>query len=131
MLKATVVHIRVTLGNYRLFFSISKHKANITELHPKVRQTCLPFLLPMSQDFAHCVTRFCLLPWLETWRHMWLGLLQSRQSYPWDAKVRSPLYYSGLLLAGPAGARMSERLIYLFIKICFRYSYFYFISKDS
>ena len=48
-----------------------------------------------------------------------------------DAKVRSPLYYSGLLLAGPAGARMSERLIYLFIKICFRYSYFYFISKDS
>ena len=32
-LKATVVHIR-------LFFSISKHKANTTELHPKVRQTC-------------------------------------------------------------------------------------------
>ena len=44
-LKATVVHIRVTLGhlkvtNYRLFFSIGKHKANTTELHPKVRQTC-------------------------------------------------------------------------------------------
>ena len=42
-LKATVVHIRVKLGhigNYRLFFSISKHKANTTELHPKVRQTC-------------------------------------------------------------------------------------------
>ena len=37
--KATVVHIRVTL-DYRLFFSISKHKANTTELHPKVRQTC-------------------------------------------------------------------------------------------
>ena len=48
-----------------------------------------------------------------------------------DAKVRSPLYYSGLLLAGPAGARMSERLIYLFIKICFRYSYFFLKSKDS
>ena len=43
-LKATVVQIRVTLGhlkgNYRLFFSISKHKANSTELHPKVRKTC-------------------------------------------------------------------------------------------
>ena len=43
-LKATVVHIRVTLGhlkgNYRLFFSISKHKANTTELYLKVRRTC-------------------------------------------------------------------------------------------
>ena len=40
---STVVHIRVTLGHLRvtrLFFSISKHKANTTELHPKVRQTC-------------------------------------------------------------------------------------------
>ena len=53
---ATVVHIRVTLGHLRVtighfrvtighhighyFFSISKHKANTTELHPKVRQTC-------------------------------------------------------------------------------------------
>ena len=26
--------------NYRLCFSISKHKANTTELHPKVRPTC-------------------------------------------------------------------------------------------
>ena len=44
-LKATVVHIRVTLGHLRVtvgyFFSISKHKANTTELHPKVRQTCI------------------------------------------------------------------------------------------
>ena len=43
-LKATVVHIRVTLGHLKVtigFFSISKHKANTTELHPKVRQTCL------------------------------------------------------------------------------------------
>ena len=50
-LKATVVHIRVTLvhlretiGHLRVtigyFFSISKHEANTTELHPKVRQTC-------------------------------------------------------------------------------------------
>ena len=43
--EATVVHISVTLDhvrvNYRLFFSISKHEANTTELHPKVRQTCI------------------------------------------------------------------------------------------
>ena len=43
-LKATLVHIRVTLGHLKVttgyFFSISKHKANTTELHPKVRQTC-------------------------------------------------------------------------------------------
>ena len=42
-LRVTVVHIRVTLGHLRVtigFFSISKHKANPTELHPKVRQTC-------------------------------------------------------------------------------------------
>ena len=50
-LKATVVHIRVTIGHLRvtialvILFSISKHKANTTELHPKVRQTCLPFFL--------------------------------------------------------------------------------------
>ena len=43
-LKATLVHSRVTLGHLRVtkgyFFSLSKHKANATELHPKVRQTC-------------------------------------------------------------------------------------------
>ena len=39
-LKATVVW--VTLGHFKVTigYSISKHKANITELHPKVRQTC-------------------------------------------------------------------------------------------
>ena len=52
-LKATVVHLRVTLGHLRVtidhlrvtigyFFSISKDMANTTEVHPKVRQTCLP-----------------------------------------------------------------------------------------
>ena len=42
-LKVTVVHLRVTIGSILVitFLSISKHKANITELHPKVRQTCL------------------------------------------------------------------------------------------
>ena len=43
-LNATLVHIRVTLGHLKVtigyFFSISKHKAKTTELHPKVRQTC-------------------------------------------------------------------------------------------
>ena len=43
-LKAIVGHPRVTIGHFRVtigyFFSISKHKANTTELHPKVRQTC-------------------------------------------------------------------------------------------
>ena len=55
-LKATVVHIRVTLGRLTVtvghlrvtvgyFFSISKHKANTTELHHKVRQTCFDCFL--------------------------------------------------------------------------------------
>ena len=42
-LRVTMGHLRVTLGHLTLtigFFSISKHKANTTELHPKVRQTC-------------------------------------------------------------------------------------------
>ena len=47
-LKATVVLIRVTLGHLKVtigyFFSISKYKANTTELHPKVRQTCISIL---------------------------------------------------------------------------------------
>ena len=42
-LKATVVHIRVTLGHLKAIF-FSKHKANTTELHPKVRQTCCVML---------------------------------------------------------------------------------------
>ena len=49
---ATVVHIRVTLGHLRVikghFLSISKHKANTTELHPKVRQTCLYVSMRLS-----------------------------------------------------------------------------------
>ena len=34
--RAYLVHIRVTID----YFSISKHKTNTTEVHPKVRQTC-------------------------------------------------------------------------------------------
>ena len=60
--KATVVHIRVTLGHLRVtidhlrvtigyFFSISKHKANTTELHPKVRQTCSLFFETPCRQF--------------------------------------------------------------------------------
>ena len=64
-LKATVVHIRVTLGHLKvtigyfflsaiirqtqLFFSVflffGKNKANIAELHAKVRPTC--YFLPL------------------------------------------------------------------------------------
>ena len=39
--RVTIGHHRITVGHYFTFFSISKHKANTTELHPKVRQTCL------------------------------------------------------------------------------------------
>ena len=58
-LKATVVQIRVTLGHlevtigYRLFFSISKHRANTTELHPKVRRTCSLHKLFKSNMIRH------------------------------------------------------------------------------
>ena len=51
-------HFRVTIGHYRItighlflfplfrFLSFSKHKANTTELHPKVKPTCnLMFLV--------------------------------------------------------------------------------------
>ena len=56
-LYPTVVHIRVTIGYFKVaighysitighnFFSISKHKANTTELHSKVRKTCIIFEL--------------------------------------------------------------------------------------
>ena len=43
-LRVTVGHPRVTIGHLRVtigYFFISKHEANTTELHPKVRQTCL------------------------------------------------------------------------------------------
>ena len=49
-LKATVVYFRK--GNYRLFFSISKHKAKTTELHPKVWPTCFLFLLVNGNVFS-------------------------------------------------------------------------------
>ena len=56
--KATVVHIRVTIDHLRVtIFSMSKHRANTTELHPKVRQTCLyfqPFLFLLK-----CMKRNC------------------------------------------------------------------------
>ena len=46
-LRVTVVHLRVTIRSILVitFLSISKHKANTTELHPKVRQTCLHCIL--------------------------------------------------------------------------------------
>ena len=56
--RVAIGHLRVTIGN---FFSMSKHKANTTELHPKVRQTCfninlmamvLPWLL-MSKSIRN------------------------------------------------------------------------------
>ena len=45
----------MTIGHHRItievitFFSISKHKANTTELHPKVRQTCFQYVVEMIQ----------------------------------------------------------------------------------
>ena len=42
-LKVIMGHHRITIGHY--FFSISKHKANTTELHLKVRQSCFFCLL--------------------------------------------------------------------------------------
>ena len=43
-LRATMGHLRLTIGHLRVTIglcSISKDKANTTELHPKVRKTCL------------------------------------------------------------------------------------------
>ena len=51
-LKATVVDIRVTIG----YFFLSKHKANTTELHPKVRQTCEFMTIFLSDDSFDCMT---------------------------------------------------------------------------
>ena len=71
-LKATLVHIRVTLGHLKVtigyFFSISKHKANTTELHPKVRQTCLYYTLQKVKG-SPCSTP---MPILLT--RGWIGL---------------------------------------------------------
>ena len=44
-LKVTVGHLRVTIG----FCSISKPKANKTELHPKLRQTCYSLVLKIPK----------------------------------------------------------------------------------
>ena len=60
-LKATVVHIRVKLGDLKVtigFLSISKHKANTTELHPKVRQTCCFHI--MNSEFWYIYFLVCL-----------------------------------------------------------------------
>ena len=58
-LKATLVYIRVKLGHLRVtigyYFSISKHRANTTELHPKVRQTCSCLLCVVK--LARCHSR--------------------------------------------------------------------------
>ena len=48
----------VTIGHLRVILSLSKHKANTTELHPKVRQTCLYFIYisspqPASSEEVH------------------------------------------------------------------------------
>ena len=51
-LRVTIGHLRVTVGHLRVtigFFSISKHKANTTELHPKVRQTCSHIFFAASE----------------------------------------------------------------------------------
>ena len=43
-LRVPMGHLRVTIGDLRVTIGhIGKHKANTTELHPKVRQTCLLF----------------------------------------------------------------------------------------
>ena len=54
-LRVTIGHLRVTIGHLRVtigyFFSISKHKANTTELHLKVRQTCVKSLSNVNEIF--------------------------------------------------------------------------------
>ena len=55
----TIGHNRITIGHS--FFSISKHKANTTELHPKVRQTCLY----LNEVTGHIISQQPPLKWLE------------------------------------------------------------------
>ena len=52
MCKVTMGHLRVTIGHLRVImghlrsaigYLVAKHKANTTELHLKVRQTCIIF----------------------------------------------------------------------------------------
>ena len=47
-LRVTVGHPRVTTGN---FFSISKHKANTTELHPKVMSKANLYFISIKWKF--------------------------------------------------------------------------------
>ena len=55
---------RVTMG----FLSISKHKANTTELHPKVRQTCFLCKLRTNQSCLPHISQ-------HYWRHSLYQLL--------------------------------------------------------
>ena len=54
--RVTIGHPRVTIGQLRVttghprVTSISKHKANTTELHPKVRQTCLNKIMSLISN---------------------------------------------------------------------------------
>merc|ERR1712197_113865 len=56
-LRETLGHlnIRSPLGSFRQFFSISNHKANTTELHPKVRKTCLN---SKEEDYLACFVKY-------------------------------------------------------------------------
>ena len=55
-LRVTIGHLRVTIGYLRItighliftFLSLSQHKANTTELHPKVRPTCVDIILYLA-----------------------------------------------------------------------------------
>ena len=54
MCRVTMDHIKVTIGRLRvtlghLGVTIGKHEANTTELHPKVRQTCLYLINTLGQ----------------------------------------------------------------------------------
>ena len=50
MCRVNIGHLRAT----RLVFSISKCKANTTELHPKVRQTCFNSTSNSRQAVSNC-----------------------------------------------------------------------------
>ena len=62
--KATVAHVRETLGHLRVTLShlrvtlghlrVSNHKANTTDRHPKVRQTCFNTVVWWYQNVVKC-----------------------------------------------------------------------------
>ena len=72
--KVTIGHLRVIMGHLRVtrgylyrFFSTSKHKANTTELHPKVRQTCYcTFVIKYLLNAAPKLSRRCIIKWNES-----------------------------------------------------------------